>query len=99
MALHAEGWLLRQPRAVRQSYWREVLRHGDHQRDREIWMLRQPDWVRESYIAEVLEPGPRDGTSGHVGDPASSSFLAGEPETGGPWDPEPVGRASSRRET
>lgn len=101
-ALPEEGWMLRQPRAVRGAYWREVIRHGDHQRDREIWMLRQPEAVRESYIAEVLEPGPPEGTSGHMADPAPNGLLAQEPETGPPWAPDPgprpVGRASTRRE-
>ncbi|MBA2261255.1 MAG: hypothetical protein H0W03_01150 [Solirubrobacterales bacterium] len=97
-----EGWMLRQPRAVRRTYWSAVMRYGDHQRDREIWMLRQPEAVRESYIAEVLEPGPPEGTSGHAADPAPNSLLAQEPETGPPWAPDPgprpVGRAFTRRE-
>jgi hypothetical protein len=97
-----EGWILRQPRAVRRAYWSDVMRHGDRQRDREIWMLRQPESVRESYIAEVLEPGPPEGTSGHSADPAPDSFLAQEPQTDPPRSPEPgsrpVGRASAHRE-
>lgn len=55
-----EVWLLRQSRAVRDSYVREVLDRGGDDRLAEIWMLRQPDHVRESYIAEVLEPGLGD---------------------------------------
>jgi hypothetical protein len=101
-ALPEEGWMLRQPRVVRRTYWSDVMRHGDRQRAREIWMLRQPEAVRESYIAEVLEPGPPEGTSGHAADPAPDSFLAAEPEADPPRSPEPdappVGRASSRRE-
>lgn len=101
-AMPEEGWMLRQPRAVRRAYWRDVICHGDHQRDREIWMLRQPEVVRESYIAEVLEPGPPEGTSGHAPDPLPDSTPAQEPETGPPWSPEPgarpVGRATSDRE-
>jgi hypothetical protein len=52
-----EVWLLRQPRAVRRSYAREVLSAGGGPTEEEIWMLRQPNAVRESYIREVLEPG------------------------------------------
>ncbi len=93
--------MLRQPRAVRQTYSREVLGQGG-QRDREIWMLRQPEAVRESYIAEVLEPGAPEGTSGHAADPAPDTRPAHEPEP----DPlrslepgsRPVDRASGRRE-
>jgi hypothetical protein len=52
-----ERWMLLQPRAVRQSFVREVLNGGaDEATRQEIWMLRQPDVVRESYIREVLEP-------------------------------------------
>lgn len=52
-----ESWLLRQPRAVRASYVREVL-DADDPNAEEIWMLRQPRAVRESYITEVLSaPG------------------------------------------
>jgi len=51
-----EAWMLRQPRAVRQSYAVEVLSGGgDVEVLAEIWMLRQPEQVRESYIREVLE--------------------------------------------
>jgi hypothetical protein len=51
-----ELWMLRQPRAVRDSYVREVLDRGGDERLTEIWMLRQPDEVRASFVAEVLEP-------------------------------------------
>ena len=51
-----EAWMLRQPRAVRHSYVREVLDRGGDERLAEIWMLRQADDVRESYVREVLEP-------------------------------------------
>jgi hypothetical protein len=47
-----EAWMLRQPRAVRESYVREVLDAGGNA---EAWMLRQSDAVRESYIREVLD--------------------------------------------
>ena len=51
-----EAWMLRQSRAVRQSYAQEVLSgRGDIEVLAEIWMLRQPEHVRESYIREVLE--------------------------------------------
>jgi hypothetical protein len=64
-----EAWMLRQPRAVRHSYVREVLERGGDERLAEIWMLRQPDAVRRSYVEEILEPalppellsGARDG--------------------------------------
>ncbi|MFL5827722.1 MAG: hypothetical protein ACJ76V_14455 [Thermoleophilaceae bacterium] len=49
-----EGWLLRQPKDVRESYVRQVLEKGDEPRLAEIWMLRQRREVRESYIREVL---------------------------------------------
>jgi hypothetical protein len=51
-----EVWMLCQPRAVRESYVREVLDRGDESLYAEIWMLRQPRTVRESYVREVLEP-------------------------------------------
>lgn len=51
-----EQWMLRQPRATRASYVREVLDKGGDDRLAEIWMLRQPEPVRESYIDEILEP-------------------------------------------
>ena len=51
-----EQWILRQPRAVRESYVREVIDRGGDERLAEIWMLRQPQAVRESYVKEILEP-------------------------------------------
>lgn len=51
-----EAWMLRQPRATRDSYVREVLDRGGDEALAEIWMLRQPRATRESYIKEVLEP-------------------------------------------
>jgi hypothetical protein len=51
-----EQWMLRQPRATRASYVREVLEKGGDERLAEIWMLRQPEAVRRSYIDEVLLP-------------------------------------------
>jgi hypothetical protein len=57
-----EQWMLRQPRATRASYVREVLEKGGDERLAEIWMLRQPEAVRESYIAEVLVPALHRGS-------------------------------------
>ena len=51
-----EAWMLRQSKATRDSYVREVLDRGGHDVLVEIWMLRQPEPVRESYIHQVLEP-------------------------------------------
>jgi hypothetical protein len=51
-----EAWMLHQPRAVRDSFVREVLDRGGDDRLAEIWMLRQSEAVRESYVREVLEP-------------------------------------------
>jgi hypothetical protein len=51
-----EAWMLHQPRAVRDSFVREVLNRGGDERLAEVWMLRQADAVRESYVREVLEP-------------------------------------------
>ena len=49
-----ERWLLRQPRRIRESFAREVLRAPDREHAQQVWMLRQPAAVRESYIAQVL---------------------------------------------
>ena len=52
-----ERWILGQPKAVRESYVREVFdKPGDPLVLQQIWMMRQPDAVRESYVREVLEP-------------------------------------------
>ena len=52
-----EAWMLRQPKAVRASFVREVLdAHGDEELLTQIWMLGQDDSIRASYIHEVLEP-------------------------------------------
>lgn len=50
-----ERWMLRQQRAVRETYARQVVGAPDAARAREIWMLRQADAVRESYVREVLD--------------------------------------------
>lgn len=47
--------MLRQPRAVRESYVRAVLRSPDPERAKVAWLLRQPEGVRESYVREVLD--------------------------------------------
>ena len=48
--------MLRQPKAVRESFVKEVLLLEDPPPRQSIWMLRQPDKVRESFVKEVLEP-------------------------------------------
>jgi hypothetical protein len=55
--LPEEQWMLRQSKAVRASYVREVLDvPGDQELLTQIWMLGQSDTVRASYVREVLEP-------------------------------------------
>jgi hypothetical protein len=55
--LPEEQWMLRQSKAVRASYVREVLdKGGDVELRSQIWMLGQSDKVRESYARDVLEP-------------------------------------------
>ena len=49
--------MLRQTKAVRVSYVREVIdAGGDVELRSQIWMLRQEVHVRESYARHVLEP-------------------------------------------
>jgi len=49
--------MLRQSKAVRASYVREVLdKGGDVELRSQIWMLGQSEKVRESYARDVLEP-------------------------------------------
>lgn len=49
--------MLRQTKAVRASYVREVIDvGGDVELHSQIWMLRQEQHVRESYACDVLEP-------------------------------------------
>jgi hypothetical protein len=52
--LAEERWMLHQPRSVRASYARAVLRSPDPERAQAAWLLRQPDGVRESYVRDVL---------------------------------------------
>jgi hypothetical protein len=47
--------MLHQPKAVRDSFIREVLSRQDPPPHQAIWMLRQPDKVRHSFVREVLE--------------------------------------------
>ena len=47
--------MLRQPRAVRQSFVREVIDEGGDPVLQEKWMLVQADDVRHSYVRDVLE--------------------------------------------
>jgi hypothetical protein len=47
--------MLRQPKAVRESFIREVLSRQDPPPHEAIWMLRQTDKVRDSYVREVLD--------------------------------------------
>jgi hypothetical protein len=59
-AAYADGpeqaWMLRQPRAVRESFVYEVLDpYGTDPVQAQVWMLRQPEAVRESYVREVLQ--------------------------------------------
>jgi hypothetical protein len=55
--LPEEQWMLRQSKAVRASYVREVLdKGGDVELRSQIWMLGQSERVRESYVRDVLEP-------------------------------------------
>ena len=55
--LPEEQWMLRQSKAVRASYVREVLdKGGDVELRSQIWMLGQSEKVRESYARDVLEP-------------------------------------------
>jgi len=52
-----EAWMLRQSKAVRASYVREVIDvHEDEELLAQMWMLKQSDAVRASYLREVLEP-------------------------------------------
>ena len=55
--LPEEQWMLRQSKAVRASYVREVLdKGGDVELRSQMWMLGQSERVRESYLRDVLEP-------------------------------------------
>ena len=51
-----QAWMLRQPRAVRESFVYEVLDPFGHNAvQMQVWMLRQPREVRESYVRGVLQ--------------------------------------------
>ena len=47
--------MLRQPKAVRESFVEEVLLLEDPPPLQSIWMLRQTDKVRERFVRDVLE--------------------------------------------
>ena len=53
-----QRWMLRQPRAVRESFAHEVLGRPDEERLQELWMLHQPREVRASYARDVLSQDP-----------------------------------------
>lgn len=53
-----QRWMLRQPKAVRESFAHEVFGQPDEERLQEIWMLHQPREVRESYVRHVLSKDP-----------------------------------------
>jgi hypothetical protein len=53
-----QQWMLRQPRAVRESFAEEVFGREDEERLQEIWMLQQPASVRRSFLDEVLSYDP-----------------------------------------
>ena len=52
------AWMLRQPRALRQSFADEVLDEADRELAEQVWMLRQPLDVRLSYLEEVVAYDP-----------------------------------------
>ena len=52
------AWMLRQPRALRASFAREVLGSPDRNLAEQVWMLRQPLDVRLSYLEEVVAYDP-----------------------------------------
>ena len=57
------AWMLRQSRALRQSFADEVLGAPDRELAQQIWMLRRPLDVRLSYLENVVafDPGtPRE---------------------------------------
>jgi hypothetical protein len=56
----SQRWILRQPRAIRQSFVAEVItRGGGDPIAQERWMLMQDDGVRHSYVRDVLDTAPR----------------------------------------
>ncbi len=56
--LPEQQWMLRQPKAIRESFAHEVLGQPDEERLQEIWMLHQPRAIRSSYAADVLSKDP-----------------------------------------
>ena len=51
-------WMLRRPRAVRQSFAESVLDAEDREHAQEVWMLRQPRELRLSFLDEVIAYDP-----------------------------------------
>ena len=51
-------WMLRRPRALRQSFAEDVLGQPDRALAEEVWMLRQSLDVRLSYLDEVVAYDP-----------------------------------------
>jgi hypothetical protein len=49
-----QRWMLSQPRAVRESFLRDVIDGPPIARLDEFWMLRQSNEVRQSYVRQVL---------------------------------------------
>ena len=52
------AWMLRQPRALRQSFADEVVGAPDRELAEQVWMLRQPLDVRLSYLENVVAYDP-----------------------------------------
>ena len=52
------AWMLRQPRALRQSFAEEVLGAPDRELAQEVWMLQQSLDVRLSFLEEVVAYDP-----------------------------------------
>jgi hypothetical protein len=53
-----QQWMLRQPRALRQSFVEDVLGQPDRDLAQQAWMLRQPRAVRLSFLEEVAALDP-----------------------------------------
>jgi hypothetical protein len=51
-------WMLRQPRALRQSFAAEVLGQADRETAQQVWMLRRPREVRLRFLEQVVAHEP-----------------------------------------
>ena len=51
-------WMLRRPRALRQSFAEQVLGAEDREHAQQVWMLQQPLDVRLSFLDEVVAYEP-----------------------------------------